>query len=73
MLLGLGHTRGNLWTSIAMKAIVTETGPAPPDPDGPNMFRCAAPGYISARYKAVGLRDVAEWDVDTEVVTELPK
>lgn len=64
---------GNLWTSIAMQAIVTETGLAPPDPDGPNMFRCAAPGYISARYEAVGLRDVAEWDVDTELVTESPK
>ena len=63
---------GNLWTSIAMQAIVTETGLAPPDPDGPNMFRCAAPGYISARYEAVGLRDVAEWDVDTELVTESP-
>lgn len=64
---------GNLWTSIAMQEIVTETGLAPPDPEGPSMFRCAAPGYISARYEAVGLRDVAEWDVDTELVTESPK
>jgi len=35
------------------------------------MFRCAAPGYVSALYEA-GLRDVAEWDVDVELVTRSP-
>ncbi len=39
----------NPWTSIAMQAIATEVVVAPPDPDGPNMFRCAAPGSVSAR------------------------
>ena len=34
----------NPWTTIAMQAIATEAVLAPPDPDGPNMFRCAAPG-----------------------------
>ena len=53
----------NPWTAIAMQAIATEAMLAPPDPDGPNMFRCAAPGYVSALYQAAGLRDVAEWDV----------
>src|SRR3954466_6290079 len=52
----------NPWTSIAMEAIATETVVAPPDPDGPNMFRCAAPSYVSALYEAGGLSDVAEWD-----------
>jgi hypothetical protein len=42
---------------------------APPDPDAPNMFRCAAPGSVSALYEAAGLRDVAEWDVRVELVT----
>ena len=32
------------WTKIAMQAIATEAVMAPPDPDGPTMFRCAAPG-----------------------------
>jgi SAM-dependent methyltransferase len=59
----------NPWTAIAMQAIATETVVAPPDPDGPNMFRCAATGYVSALYKAAGLRDVVEWDVDVELVT----
>jgi len=55
-----------------MQAIATEVVLAPPDPDRPNMFRCAAPGYVSALYEGVGLRDVAEWDVDVELVTRSP-
>src|SRR6202162_6128838 len=62
----------NPWTTIVMQAIATETVVAPPDPDRPNMFRCAAPGYVSALYEAAGLRDVAEWDVDVELVTQSP-
>ena len=62
----------NPWTSIAMRAIATEAVVAPPDPDGPNMFRCAAPGYVSALYEAAGLHEVAEWDVDVGLVTSTP-
>src|SRR6266436_3197177 len=62
----------NPWTTIAMQAIATEAKLARPDPDRPNMFRCAAPGYVSALYEAAGLRDVAEWDVDVELVTRSP-
>ena len=62
----------NPWTSILMQAIVTEVVLAPPDPDGPNMFRYAAPGYVGAVYEVAGLRDVAEWDVDVELVTSSP-
>jgi len=63
----------NPWTSIVMDAIATETVVTPPDGDGPNMFRCAAPGYVSALYEGAGLRDVAEWDVHVELVTESPE
>ncbi len=62
----------NPWTTIAMEAIATEAPVAPPEPDGPNMFRCAAPGYVSALYEGAGLCDVSEWDVDVELVTESP-
>jgi ubiquinone/menaquinone biosynthesis C-methylase UbiE len=62
----------NPWTSILMEAIATEVTLPPPDPAGPNMFRCAAPGYVSGLYEAAGLRDVAEWDVDVELVTRSP-
>jgi SAM-dependent methyltransferase len=63
----------NPWTSIAMQAIATEAVVPPPDPDGPNMFRCAAPGYLTAQYESAGLRDIAEWDVHIELVTESPE
>jgi SAM-dependent methyltransferase len=63
----------NPWTTIAMQAIATETVLAPPDPDGPNMYRCAAPGYVSALYQDAGLREVAEWDVEIELVTRSPE
>ena len=56
-----------------MQAIATEAVVAPPDRDGPNMFRCAAPGYVSALYEGAGLRDIAEWDVNVELVTRSPE
>jgi hypothetical protein len=55
-----------------MQAIAAEAVLAPSEPDGPGMFRCAAPGYVSALYEAAGLRDVAEWDVGVELVTDSP-
>src|SRR3954471_19073718 len=63
----------NPWTSVAMQAIATETALAPPDPDRPNMFRCAAPRYVAALYEAAGLREIAEWDIDVELVTRSPE
>jgi ubiquinone/menaquinone biosynthesis C-methylase UbiE len=62
----------NPWTTIAMQAIATEAELAPPDPDGPSMYRCAAPRYVGALYEGAGLRDVAEWEVDVELVTRSP-
>jgi SAM-dependent methyltransferase len=63
----------NPWTAIAMQAIATEVAVAPPSRDGPAMFRCAAPGYVSALYEGAGLREVAEWDVGVELVTRSPE
>ena len=67
-----GAPEENPWTTIVMQAIATEAVLPPPDPDRPGMFRCAAPGYVGARYEAAGLRDVAEWNVDVELVTRSP-
>jgi hypothetical protein len=36
------------------------------------MFRCAAPGYVSALYERAGFGDIAEWDVGVELVTQSP-
>ena len=63
----------NPWTTIAMQAIATEVPLAPPDPDAPNMYRCAAPAYVSALYEAAGLGDIGEWDVEIELVTQSPE
>jgi SAM-dependent methyltransferase len=63
----------NPWTSIAMEAIATEAVLPPPDPDKPNMFRCAAPGLVGALYEDAGLHDVCEWDVSVDLVTSTPE
>ena len=62
----------NPWTTIVMQAIAAEAMLAPPAPDGPGMFRCAAPGYVSALYRAAGLREVAERDVGVELTYATP-
>jgi SAM-dependent methyltransferase len=62
----------NPWTAIVMEAIAEETTPAPPDPHGPGMFRCAAPGCVSDLYRDAGLHDIEEWDVGVELVTTSP-
>jgi ubiquinone/menaquinone biosynthesis C-methylase UbiE len=63
----------NPWTTLVTRAIARETAIVPPDPDAPNMFRCAAPGAISALCEAAGLCDVSEWNVPVELVTESPE
>ena len=62
----------NPWTTIAMRAIGEEVTLPAPDPDRPNMYRCADPGHVSALYEAAGLREVAEWDVGVTLVTSSP-
>lgn len=59
----------NPWTTIVMQAIAAEVVVASPDPNGPNMFRCAAPGHVSRLYANAGLGEIAEWDVGVELVT----
>src|SRR5439155_14262791 len=56
----------NPWTTIAMQAIATEVVVTPPHPYRLNMFRCAAPGYVTALYEDAGLRDLDEWYGDVE-------
>ena len=63
----------NPWTAIALQAIATEVVVPPPAPGSPDMFQCAAPGFVSARYRDAGLREVAEWDVGIELVTRSPE
>jgi ubiquinone/menaquinone biosynthesis C-methylase UbiE len=62
----------NPWTSIALQAIAVEAELPAPDPDRPNMFRCAAPGYLRTLYEAAGLREIEEVEVGVEIVTDSP-
>lgn len=63
----------NPWTGLVLQAVASEVTVPPPDPDAPGMFRCAAPGAVSALYEAAGLREVSEWDVQLELVTRSPE
>ena len=46
-----------------MRAISAEVALAPPEPDAPGLFRCAAPDSIAAIFRDAGLHDVTESDV----------
>lgn len=63
----------NPWTTIVMRAIETEVTLPPRDPNGPHIFRCAAPGYVSALYEDAGLHDITEWEVKVELVSSSPR
>jgi ubiquinone/menaquinone biosynthesis C-methylase UbiE len=63
----------NPWTTIPMQAIATEVALPPVDRDRPNMYRCSGQGQVSALFTGAGLRDVSEWDVPIEMVTDSPE
>jgi SAM-dependent methyltransferase len=63
----------NPWTGLVVDAIRAETDVPPPDPSGPHMFRCAAPGAVTSLYEGAGLRDVREWDVELALRAESPE
>jgi hypothetical protein len=46
-----------------MGAISAEVALAPPEPDAPGLFRCAARDSVAAIFREAGLHDVAESDV----------
>ncbi len=60
----------NPWTSIVMRAIASEIELPALQPGEPNMFRCAAPEFVSNLYKDAGLSEVSEWDVPVVKITD---
>ena len=56
-----------------MRAIASEIELPPLKPGEPNMFRCAAPGFINELYKGAGLSEVVEWDVPVFKVSDTPE
>jgi ubiquinone/menaquinone biosynthesis C-methylase UbiE len=63
----------NPWATIAGEAIATEVAVPPAPPGAPGMYRCAAPGMISAELRSAGLRQVREWDVPIVLAPESPQ
>jgi SAM-dependent methyltransferase len=63
----------NPWATIAGAAVATEVEVPPPPPDAPGMFRCAAPGMLSAAFEAAGLHDLTESDVPLAIATATPE
>ena len=72
MLVGMGRARGQPVDDDRHAGNRDRGGAGATGPGRAGMFRCAAPGYVSALYQAAGLRDVAEWDVGVELVTNSP-
>jgi ubiquinone/menaquinone biosynthesis C-methylase UbiE len=62
----------NPWTSVALDVIAAEVGLPPATPDGPGMYRCAAPGAMADLLRAAGCEDVTERVVDVELVAATP-
>lgn len=62
----------NPWTSVVLDAVAEHVTLPPRDPDAPGMYRCAAPGRVASLYRAAGLRDVVEHDVEVDLVSASP-
>jgi ubiquinone/menaquinone biosynthesis C-methylase UbiE len=60
---------GNPWATVPMAAIATEIKLPPPSLDTPGLFRCATPGAIGGIFEAAGLRNVAETDVRSVLIS----
>lgn len=59
-----GEPSKNLWITSLMGAIKKNVElPAPP-PEGPGMFRCAQPGFMSTLLERVGFEDVIEKEIN---------
>jgi len=60
----------NPWTMSVARAVASEIELPPLKPGDPNMFRCAAPEYVSDLYKRAGLTEVSEWEVPIVKVSD---
>jgi ubiquinone/menaquinone biosynthesis C-methylase UbiE len=62
----------NPWASLILGTIARHTELPLPPAGAPGLFRCAAAGSMARRFKDVGLIDVRERTVSTELVHESP-
>jgi SAM-dependent methyltransferase len=60
----------NLWATLPTGAISSEVEMPAPDPEGPGMFRCSTPGFMTELFEGAGFSDVRERDVPIELVAD---
>lgn len=63
----------NPWATTIMGTIARNVDiPASP-PGAPGLFRCAAPGYMSAALRDAGLKNVSEQEVSSDLAFDAPE
>ncbi|CAI3804509.1 class I SAM-dependent methyltransferase [Pseudarthrobacter sp. MM222] len=67
-----GRAAENPWASLILGTIARHTELPLPPANTPGLFRCAAAGSMTRRFKDAGLIDVRERKVSTELVHETP-
>jgi ubiquinone/menaquinone biosynthesis C-methylase UbiE len=60
----------NPWATTIMGTIAQHVQLPAPAPDAPGLFRCAAPGYMRQVFERAGFRDVAEEEVESDLVQD---
>jgi ubiquinone/menaquinone biosynthesis C-methylase UbiE len=63
-----GDPAKNPWATTIMRTIGEHVDLPAPEPDSPSLFRCAPQGFMLAVFSAAGLRDVAEDEVESDLV-----
>jgi SAM-dependent methyltransferase len=67
-----GRAAENPWASLILGTIARHTELPLPPANTPGLFRCAAAGSMTRRFKDSGLIDVQERKVSTDLVHETP-
>jgi SAM-dependent methyltransferase len=65
-----GGPEQNPWTTITLQAIASEAPLAAPDPDWVEYILLRRRGLRQCAVRGAGLRDVTEWDVEVNLVTQ---
>lgn len=63
----------NPWATTVMGTIAKNVDMPPPPPGAPGLFRCAAPGYMSAAFRDAGLKNISEQEIASELKFDSPE
>lgn len=68
-----GAPEKNPWATTIMGTIARNVEMPAPPPGAPGLFRCAPADFMRAAFSEAGLRDIAEEEVETEMVHDCPE